>query len=322
MKIATIKDIAKEVGVSTATVSYVLNNTRQVSPATREKVLEAVARLGYTPNTLARGLVGKKTRSLAVAVTTSFCWNGSEAALTGILQGIGSATYAADYSFMLLFIDELSSQVLQELAGKGIEGLITVGLTLPKENQDTSPFPVVALDFGFDETPDVAGIKKVSFSYRQAFQLAASHLAELGKERITVIGPAYCQRGLADIARTVGVKMTYLPGEPTAPGGYVAVDALLSDSPPEAVITYNDSMAIGVLHALARRGYQVPEDMAVIGCNDDPAASYSKPPLTTLRIPWSKLGESAVKLFLGAETHYSIEPKLVIRESCGSSLWI
>ncbi len=313
----TIKDVARLAGVSTATVSYVLNDSQKVSAATRAKVLQAVSALNYTPNTLARGLVGKKVNSIAVIVSTRFSQLSSEAGLTGLLQGIGARTYKFDYSFSLLFQDQITDQLLLELRAKGVEGLILVDLYPDKKTN--LPFPTVICSW-----PEPA-----YFPYWTAFQLAFNHLAELGKNTILFLIPnefsnnPFIENNVANLAAQIGIKITILPTEATAPGGYVAADKLTASLLPEAFVTFNDNLAIGVLRALTRKGLQVPVDIALVSCNDDPPASYAEPPLTTVRMPWFNLGERAVDLLIdNPQSRPPILPKLVIRESCGSLFWV
>lgn len=323
----TIKDVAKSAGVSTATVSYVLNNPQKVSAQTRDKVLQAIDELGYTPNALARGLVGKKTRSMAVVVSPGFS-SQSETGLAQILQGIGQSSYEADYSFMLLFQEHLSPQLVAELTAKGVEGLILIGLDARDSSTTRLPFPAIAVTFAELHPKEPAPYQRVHFSHLQALELAVTHLTELGRENIAFITPPgygtnpLVSETLLRLRVETQARISLWPAEVSAPGGYIAVDKFLTGSEVDSIITYTDSMAIGVLHALCRKDLRVPEDLALIGTNDDPGASYSEPPLTTIRVPWFALGQAAVDLLLGDEIGSDISPKLIIRESCGSHLWI
>lgn len=314
MKAVTIKDVAKKAGVSIATVSYVLNGSRKVSAATAQKVLEAAADLGYTPNTLAQALAGKQTRYLAVAVTNNFSQLSSDSGLSEILYGIGEATYAADYSFSLLFADQITPELIAELAGKVVEALLAIGF--PPAHLPKAPFPIICGGLSYSTNPDPAG-NGVWFSYQDVLNLATKHLIELGRRHLLLLAPA----GVCSAAPT-DLPLAHVLAEPTSAGGYWAIDKIARTRTFDGIIAFNDGMAIGALRALGRHHIKVPEEVAIVGCTDAPVASYSEPPLTTVRLPWRALGQAMVARFLGDKIPNLIPPKLVIRESCGSALWI
>ncbi len=314
MKAVTIKDVAKKAGVSIATVSYVLNGSRKVSAATTEIVLETAASLGYTPNTLAQALAGKQTKSLAVAVTNNFSQLSSDAGLSEVLQGIGEATYNADYSFSLLFADQITPEIIAELVGKGVEALLAIGFQ--SSHLPDSPLPIICGGLTYTETPprEQSG---VWFSYQDVVHLATKHLMELGRKDLLLLAPAFVSP-----ATPTHLPIHHLVAEATSAGGYLAIDKVARKTTFDGIIAFNDGMAIGALRALARNQISVPEEVAIVGCTDAPVASYSEPPLTTVRLPWRVLGQAMVARSLGEKSPNLIPPKLVIRESCGSALWI
>lgn len=338
----TIKDVARRAGVSTATVSYVLNQTVPVSTETKRRVESVIKELSYRPSGLARGLAGQRTRILGVAALGFNDLALSDSFFAEVIKGIGEATYRLGYSFML------SSPSLGEEAGrssidvfcdKGVEGIILLnGREDEPELSELSRegIPVLSIgrcagDWPFVDTDNVYG----------AYE-AVKHLISLGHKKIAhLVGKS----GLTSSAdRLAGYRQALaeagLPveeewevsGSSTKESGFQAMHRLLAQKErPTAVFAFNDAVAIGAIKAIRQKGLKVPEDMAVVGYGDDPVASYVDPPLTTVRQPMFEIGVLAAEKMAalahggkigGEPARVLLRPKLIIRESCGSSLWL
>ena len=310
---ATMVDVARNAGVSVATVSHVLNDTRPVLPHTRQAVLDAIDRLGYTPNTLARSLVTSRTHSIGLAVSAI-----SNPYFTEILQGVEAA--ALEHGYSLLIADPHDDPVhertvVQLLHERRVDGMIVAPSPDPRE---------LLAYLGRHEVPTVfldrlIGIEASHASVPRHDQICAesaepttrlvTHLADLGHRRIALIA------GLPGLSTTReriagyrhGLAAAGLPyderllvhGDSEAAGAEHATDALLSLAvPPTALVTANNAMTIGTLRALRERGMSVPEDIALCCFDDFAWADLFTPRLTAIAQPSKEIGAQAVRLLL------------------------
>ncbi|MGE5576920.1 MAG: LacI family DNA-binding transcriptional regulator [Syntrophothermus sp.] len=338
----TIRDVARRAGVSTATVSYVINRSVPVSEDTRSRVERAIRELSYRPSGLARGLAGQRIRILGVAALGFNDLALSDSFFAEVIKGIGEATYRLGYSFML------ASPSLEEEAGrssigiffdKGVEGLILLnGREDEPELSELSRegIPVLSIgrcagDWPYVDTDNAHGAYEavkhlIGLGHKKIAHLAGKPGLTSTADRLAGYRRALTEAGLrAEKAWEAG-------GNSTKESGFQAMHRLLTQKElPTAVFAFNDAMAIGAIKAIRQKGLKVPEDLAVVGYGDDPVASYVDPPLTTIRQPMFEMGVLAAEKLValteggkpGGETaKILLKPKLVIRESCGSSLWL
>ncbi len=329
----TINEVAARAGVSISTVSRVTNGLDRVHPATRQRVLEAIQLLNYQPSALAKGLATQQTRSLGFVIPTI-----SDPFYLEIVRGVEEAAAAARHSLLV------ASQVVAPgvppykplVNQRRVDAMVVVGIKIP--DAELRRFALQGLPVAFVQQD--AGALAPSFvadNYGGAKALA-DHLLALGHRRIAYIAGsdrtpdnAERLRGLRDALSSAGAALpeaylaygTYLPGS-----GYEAMMRLLAlEPPPEAVFAANDQMAVDAVMAIRERGLNVPDDVAVVGFDDVPMASYVTPPLTTVRQPTYELGFRAATAVLnlalgaqegGAPTRVVLPTELVIRRSCGS----
>ncbi|ALN57960.1 transcriptional regulator, LacI family [Lysobacter enzymogenes] len=306
---ATIYDIAKHVGVSAGTVSRALSRPDKVLPATRQRIEEAAAALGYVPNTVARTL--KTQRSGKILVTVPDIANPFFAQ---ILQGAEDAAQAADYAVLLGDTQnrpDREERYAQMLPRNEADGLIVLGHRLPPTAQEIvkrlgATAPVVN---GCEFDPAL-GIPSVHIDNAAASRAAMEHLYGLGHERIAVIGgppdnPLHRQRleGVEAAARTRGRLrlLKIAPGDFSIESGYAAAKKLLEQgqgAAPTAAFCFSDQMALGVLAACRDLGLRVPEDFSIVGFDDLASSRYLTPPLTTISQPMREIGVRAVNLLL------------------------
>ncbi len=305
---ATIRDVAREAGVSTATVSRVLSRPDVVNAETRASVMVAIENLGYTPNAAAKSL--RTLRSGKILVTVPDIANPF---FSLILQGIESAALRSGYAVLLgdtQHDDAREQQYALMLQRREADGLIFLGHRLPKaaagivRSKPRGQAPVVN---GCEFSPSL-GVPSVHIDNAKAAFEAIDHLCQLGHRRIGVVtGPMASPlsrdrlkgaTARADRDRT-RVTIAVAGGDFSIESGIAAGDQLLSAAkPPTGIFCFNDEMAIGVLHSARQRGLHVPDDLSVIGFDDIRFAQYMDPPLTTIRQPMRELGEATVRLLL------------------------
>ncbi|MBE3575894.1 MAG: LacI family DNA-binding transcriptional regulator [Firmicutes bacterium] len=301
----TIYDVARQAGVSVATVSRVLNGEAHVAPETRQKVLHVVQQLGYRRNGLARGLATRATRLLAFLVPDI-----SNPYFPEVARGVEDAANAAGYHVILCNTDDRArkeQEYLEALLDRRIDGAVIIpvaeGSRVPKLLKGTG-LPAVLLDRDIDPELDTVMADNVAGA-RQAMR----HLLGLGHRRIAAItGPT---RSSTARERLEGYRQALaeheIPFDPDLvvegdfrrPSGYQGMLRLLDlPQPPTAVFAANDMMALGALHAAEERGVRVPEDLAVVGFDDIALAEATRPKLTTVAQPKYEMGRLGVELLL------------------------
>jgi LacI family transcriptional regulator len=323
----TIHDIADKAGVSASTVSRVLNNTTHVAPAKRQAVLAAVAELNYQPNIFARGLA--RGRSLTVGVLTQ---NVGSPFYDAIMRGVIGGLDGSDYS--PLFADgqwqpAAEQRAIRTLLDRRVDGLIVVGGHLPAatlcqiENQ--APVILVAR-----ELPG-SRCHSIFVDNSQAAYAATRFLIDWGHHDIAHIAGvpthqdsqrrrAGYMRALAE-ARIEPNPDLIVDGNFRRQSGVLAVETLIARGQRfSAIFAANDQMAFGARLALFRRGIRVPEDVSLVGFDDQPDSAYMTPPLTTMRQPGLEMGETAARAMLDLLKGKDIAlpgftAELVIRES-------
>ncbi|MGE8221574.1 LacI family DNA-binding transcriptional regulator [Stenotrophomonas geniculata] len=304
---ATIYDIAKHVGVSAGTVSRALSRPDKVLPATRTRIEQAAAALGYVPNTVARTL--KTQRSGKILVTVPDIANPFFAQ---ILQGAEDAAQAVGYAVLLgdtQNLPEREERYAQMLRRNEADGLIVLGHRLPPTaheivQQRGTAAPVVN---GCEFDPAL-GIPSVHIDNAAAARAVMDHLYGLGHERIAVVGgpsdnPLHQQRmeGVRAAAKARGRlrQLGIVPGDFSLQSGHAAAQGLLaSAAAPTAIFCFSDQMALGALAACRDLGIRVPDELSIVGFDDLASSRYLTPPLTTIRQPMREIGERAVSLLL------------------------
>ncbi|MEU0964022.1 LacI family DNA-binding transcriptional regulator [Streptomyces sp. NPDC005917] len=333
----TMSDVARSAGVSVATVSHVLNETRPVLPHTRQAVLDAIEELGYTHNALARSLVTSRTRSIGLAVSAI-----SNPYFTGILQGVEAAVLERGYS--LLIADPHDDpvherKVAQLLHERRVDGLIVAPSADPREllaYLGRHAVPTVLLDRVIDGRADAAPrFDQVCAESTEPTARLVTHLAGLGHRRIGLVA------GLPGLS-TTGERITgyrqglaaaglpldeglVVPGNSESAGAEQATAALLSlAAPPTALVTANNAMTIGALRALRAHGLSVPDDIALCCFDDFAWADLFSPRLTAVAQPSREIGAEAVRVLLDRLANpdrpvrtVRLPCALVHRTSCG-----
>ncbi|WP_300974943.1 LacI family DNA-binding transcriptional regulator [Sphingomonas sp. LHG3406-1] len=305
----TIEDVAREAGVSTMTVSRVINKGKNVREETRDNVLQAIEKLRYSPNTAARSLAAGQATRIGL-----FYSNPSAAYLSQFLVGSLQTARSAGCHLMLEPCESenpaLQREAAQQFIDAGVEGVIlpppVSESTTILEELRKAEIPVVTVAMGRVHNP----LNVRMDDYAAAVQLT-QYLIDLGHRRLGHItgAPGHIatserERGFRDVARQAGIaddQLSIEPGEFTFRSGLDAADALLSlPEPPTAIFASNDDMAAAVVSVAHRRGLQVPDDLSVVGFDDTSLATSVWPELTTIRQPVSAMAGAALEMLLGA----------------------
>lgn len=314
MRAVTIKDVAREAGVSISVVSYVLNNNPNVSISkeTRKKVIDAASKLNYTPNSIARSMRTKKSMIICLA---SF-WDISDSVFTDILKGIDQVSQKNAYSVTYCNLrNSYSGEKIIDLYNqKQIDGVVLLLHVDPAENFDEIKFlnnikqrkiPAVVVN-GSTEDPDIS---YVNIDYHGTSYTAVSYLYKLGHKNLCYMLPDDREvNNMQAIQRVSGYKAALESLNLIDSNLYFNDDSMgdlmsliKSDdfsNKPTAVVVNKTSYAAYLLKALGENGLRVPEDISVIACNDQGIAEFLTPPLTTIRVPTYTIGvKSAEMLF-------------------------
>ncbi|AIJ08184.1 MULTISPECIES: ribose operon transcriptional repressor RbsR [Edwardsiella] len=318
---ATMKDVARLAGVSTSTVSHVINNNRFVSDSVRQRVLEAVQQLNYAPSALARSLKMNQTHTLGMLVTTS-----NNPFFAEVVRGVERSCYERGYSLILCNTEgdpARMSQSMETLLQKRVDGLLMMCTENFRPAQEMiaryPALPTVMMDWAlFDGQNDI--IQDNSFL---GGQIATRYLIERGYTRIACLaGPKdkspSCQRLEGFLYEMKQAALPVPPeyilfGDFEFAGGVQAMKQLLTlPTPPHALFTGNDAMAVGVYQVLFEAGLRVGDDVAVVGYDDIELARYMSPPLTTIHQPKDELGELAVDTLVHRLKHPTREPQTLV----------
>lgn len=327
----TIKDIAKRAEVSVATVSYVLNDTRYVSPELRGRVVEAIEALGYRPNLVARSLRQSRSGTIGLIVPDN-----SNPFFAEIAKGVEDFGFDVGYSVILCnsnAMPERELAYLDVLRSKQVDGIIFIATTAEiKHIRPLVESGIPAVIF-YRDSSDM-DVDRFVIDNNQAGFMATEHLIQLGHRHIACIQPASATTPSAQ--RVIGFKRALeahglrhdealMPrGDNLISGGRRIGNQLLESGQKfTAVFATNDAMAIGCIRALHDNGIRVPDDVSVIGVDDIMLASVFEPALTTIAQPKYEAGRQAVEMLMdrlrgGYEDgprQIQLDIQLIIRDS-------
>lgn len=310
-----MKDVARMAGVSTSTVSHVINNDRFVSEAIREKVEAAVKDLNYAPSALARSLKLNQTRTIGMLITAS-----TNPFYSELVRGVERSCFERGYSLVLCNTEgdeQRMNRNLETLMQKRVDGLLLLCTETHQPSKEIiqryPSIPTVMMDWApFDGTSDL-----IQDNSLLGGDMATQHLIDKGYTRIACITgpldktPARLRlEGYLSAMERSGLAIPdgyRITGDFEFNGGFEAMQKLLAQEPrPKAVFIGNDAMAFGAYQALYQVGLRVPDDMAIIGYDDIELARYMTPPLTTIHQPKDELGELAIDVLI----HRMAQPTL------------
>lgn len=330
---ATIKDVARRAGVSAGTVSNVLNRPGYVASETRERVLDAIAELGFTPSQHARKFRTGRQRTLGLALADL-----AEPFFIDVALGAEAEAKSRDVGMVMIHNGEDSTREqhsLDVLVQQRVHGIILAPVhdDGPRHNRlDARGIPLVFVDRVSDESPR-CWVKTDDLT---GGRLAGEHILHLGHRRVAFVGSLgaasqadHRYGGFAKALIASGSSPERIPTDSWhIADGRRAAAALAArghDRLPTALMCSNDLIALGVLLEFAARGIRVPEDVTVIGFDDLSWTAAATVPLTTVRQSRDELGRRAVRLLLDEidhgeaheHRHELIEPELIVRASAG-----
>lgn len=317
----TIYDVAREAGVSMATVSRVVNGNPNVKPLTRKKVLAAIERLGYRPNAVARGLASKKTTTVGVIIPDI-----SSLFFSELARGIEDIATMYKYNIILCNSDqrmEKELQLINTLLEKQVDGLLFMGAEIKEDHlqalTSTSVPTVLAATRDADNV-----LPSVSIDHFQAAYDATKALVDRGHKRIAMItgplndplGGLMCFEGYKKALIDAGIG---LQDELVATGNYfyesglsVTKEFLKLEQPPTAIFAANDEMAIGAIHGIQDSGMHVPGDIEVIGHDNIRLVEMVRPRLTSVVQPMYDIGAVAMRLLTKYMNNEHVEEHVVL----------
>lgn len=327
-----IKDIAQDAGVSTATVSRVLNKTQSVSEELQARVEASVAKLGYRPNIVARSLRLRRTFVIGMIIP-----NVSNAYFMDIVRAAEDVAIESGYAGTICSSDQdltKERRYVEMLRDRMVDGaLIAVA---DRQASDLSSLvrakvPIVLIDRRLDD----AALDSVTVDTRSGAYSGVQHLVQRGYKRIaTIAGPQSVSTGadklegyreaLRDAGLPIDEELICI-GDYSDASGYELGRGLLNIShPPQAVLAANNLMTLGLLRAVQERGLRIPHDIGIIGFDDNKWASLLSPPVTFVDQPTYELGKTATELLLArmkgerrpSVEHVVLRTRLIVRGSC------
>ena len=330
-KNANMYDVARLAGVSHQTVSRVINDSGNLRPATREKVLAAIEELGYRPSLAARALATSRSRMLGVLVSDSAFFGPSS-----MTHAMEAEARAAGYFVVTVAVDAQDSesvlQAIDHLKKLGVDGMVIIARQesiLEDYRTVLLGMPLITIDATV--SPDASS---VSIDNIAGARLAVGHLAQLGHLKIIhVSGPNSWYEAKArakgyelELSARGLQRLPILEGDWSARSGFAAGLKIVKDFPEvTAVFAANDQMALGLLTAFAQNGVVVPEQMSIVGFDNQDETEFYNPALTTVAQDFSGVGRNAMALLIDAVSgsslaaHHDVAPRLVVRGSTAAA---
>jgi LacI family transcriptional regulator, repressor for deo operon, udp, cdd, tsx, nupC, and nupG len=299
----TIADVARRAGVSTAAVSFAVNDRPGVGPDTRARILQAAAELGWRPSASARALTQAKARAVGLVLARDPAHLELDAFFVRFLSGIERTLAPLDYALLLQLIPagiELGAEAYERLAAAGrVDGFLITDVEIDDARfpgLERSGLPVVIAGHPAGDAP----FQWVETDHARGTADVVAYLVELGHRDIAFFGEsadyefvqarlACWRQGLADAGLPEGVVVH-------DPGGLGA----LLDARPGAVVCTSDPLAMNVVRAATERGLSVPGDLSVAGFDDSPLAALASPSLTSVRVDYAEFGAAATATLLAA----------------------
>ncbi len=333
----TLEEIARLSGVSRSTVSRVINQQPNVSEDVRKRVMTVIEETGFQPNIAAQTLVSKRTWMIGLVIPREVSTFFTDPYFPRLTQGIAQGCNQFNYTLALFLVgtEEDEQKIFPRVSSKSmLDGVIIQSGQIGDQlvgRLSNSNLPVVVVGSPLhSKNVSYIDVDNVSGAYN-----AVSHLIRLGYQRIgTITGLA---GGAAASDRLEGYKKALIErgrsldqsliveGDFTEAGGYYAMQQLLP-AKPDAVFAASDLTAIGAMRGVREAGLEIPQDIAFVGFDDVPIATYANPKLTTIRQPIVQFGKNAVEVLIdlienGVDPPRRImmDTELVIRDSCGAT---
>lgn len=335
------KEIAEIAGVSRSTVSRVINNYANVPPKTREKVMKVIEQYGYTPNVSARALAGKRTKAIGLFFIDQWHFSKDSSANTLITSVIENASTYGYIVLTLVVRDLKNPDSIKNVKEVFYQGSINAGIFIGAENHEPVIEELIAEGFIIGVLDQVLPGRNepnrivYNLNNEQAARQAVDYLIGLNHTKIGIINgdlkkaaASFKFNGFVDQMKQRGLEINkswIMQGHYEA-SGYEAMSGLLASAKelPTAIYCASDSIAFGAIRAIHDYSLKVPDDISIIGMNDQPLSAYYKPALTTFRINYEELTSGITQSVIHAiengnaeqSIHRTLDCTLIERESC------
>ena len=320
---ATIKDVAKRAGVAVSTVSYALSGARPISNDTRQRIQQAIEELDYHPNRLARAMINKRTRIVALLCPTLYMSSLEDLPIE-FIASVTNTAYLHDYG-LLLFTHPLGESEIMRFIHQGlVDGVILMEVLrqdprVELMKEANYPFSLIG------HCDENEGISYVDVDFFEAYQVAVEHLVGLKHREIGCLAPVVdldniqhhyifeSNRGFRETVQKMGIQGTLVGCEPTIQGGCEAMKDLLEHQPNiTGVIVASEIMYHGVIQAVQEKGLSVPDDFSAIGVVSSRSAEKYTPQITTISIPAAKMADLGAEFLIKQLEDPNFEPQQVI----------
>ncbi|MES2349687.1 MAG: LacI family DNA-binding transcriptional regulator [Pseudomonadota bacterium] len=321
--VATIRDVAAAAGVSTATVSKYVNGAQRFSPAVEATIKEVIDKLGYRSNPLAASMITGRTKSIGLSVLDI-----ANPHFTSIVKGVNRVAQAHGYTVLLVDTEENPDRErpLLEALSRRVDGIIMFSRMLEPEMDWVMGLGKPLVYFGSLTRLDIPWV--ISDDHRGGYMLAR-HLVSLGHKRIAYLSFPRSRRdserlgGIRECLAAHKLDLTlHEAGAPTAAEGERICSAImLGAEHPDALICYNDLIALGFMKEAQTLGFKLPQDISVAGFDNILYGQYTSPALTTVDLQSERMGEEAMEKLLAsidgkpATDTVTIDPQLILRAS-------
>ena len=321
--IPTIRDVAAAAGVSTATVSKYVNGAQRFSPAVEATIKAVIANLGYRSNPLAQSMITGRTKTIGLSVLDV-----SNPHFTSIIKGANRVALEHGYTLLLVDTDENPDRErpLLEALSRRVDGMIVFSRM---QEQDMGWMVEMQKPMVYFGRLSALKLPSVSSDDHRGAYMATQHLVALGHKRIAYLGFSRSRR---DVERMGGVRAcldanklpltVYDANAPTSlEGERVSSAIMLGAEHPDALICYNDLMALGFMKEAQTLGFRLPADISVTGFDNIQFGNYTSPPLTTVDLQSERMGATAMEKLLAIidgkpiASFTKIEPQLILRAS-------
>lgn len=296
----TIYDVASEANVSLATVSRVLNYPEKVKPATRERVLDAINRLGYRPNAIARGLASRKSTTVALIVPDV-----SRASVAEMINGVADIARKYDYSVLLKVTNgeqEIEDEIWQEVYAAQVDGIIYLNDELQERNIEQvreSTVPVVLCN----TKEELNLVPSVSIDFEVSFYEATKSFIDKGRKDILLVSTrsaysvnAQKERGYRKAMEEKGLEPKIIRTSGRVSVNYNFFQEYLREHRPEVAIVVRDSIAASLINSASDLGIKIPEELEVMGFQNTKYSKMSRPTLSTIDNPIYDIGAVSMRL--------------------------
>ncbi|QGZ39816.1 transcriptional regulator, LacI family [Pseudoduganella flava] len=321
--VPTIRDVAAAAGVSTATVSKFMNGTQRFSPAVEAKITQVIEQLGYRSNPLAQSMITGRTKTVGLSVLDV-----TNPHFTSIVKGANRVAQAHGYTVLLVDTEENPGRERPQLEAlaRRVDGLIIFSRMQDKELEWLAGLDKPLVFFG--RLPHLTLPTVASDDHRGAY-MATRHLVTLGHKRIAYLGFSKSRRdeermgGVQECLSAHGLQLqVFDAAAPSAlEGERICSSIMLGADHPDALVCYNDLMALGFMKAAQTLGFRIPADISVTGFDNILYGNYTSPPLTTVDLHSERMGVAAMEKLLDAidgrptAPFTLIEPQLILRGS-------